>query len=57
MLVVLKIAVVLCIINTGIRLALYVSDSDNKARSNQVLYSIALLLVMIVLMNIEQAIG
>lgn len=55
LLVVAQIGVVLGIINIGIQMTLYVSDSKDKVKSNRVLYSIILLLVAIIFMNIVNA--
>lgn len=55
LLVVAQIGVVIGIINIGIQMTLYVSDSKDKAKSNRVLYSIILLLVAIIFMNIVDA--
>lgn len=55
LLVVAQIGVVIGIINIGIQMALYVSDSKDKAKSNRVLHSIILLLVAIIFMNIVDA--
>lgn len=55
LLVVAQIGVVLGIINIGIQMTLYVADSKDKVKSNRVLYSIILLLVAIIFMNIVNA--
>lgn len=55
LLVVAQIGVVIGIINIGIQMALYVSDSKDKAKSSRVLHSIILLLVAIIFMNIVDA--
>lgn len=55
LLVVAQIGVVIGIINIGIQMALYVSDSKDKTKSNRVLHSIILLLVAIIFMNIVDA--
>lgn len=55
LLIVAQIGVVIGIINIGVQMTLYVSDSKDKAKSNRVLYSIILLLVAIIFMNIVDA--
>lgn len=55
LLIVAQIGVVIGIINIGIQMTLYVSDSKDKVKSNRVLYSIILLLVAIIFMNIVDA--
>lgn len=55
LLVVAQIGVVIGIINIGIQMTLYVSDSKDKGKSNRVLHSIVLLLVAIIFMNIVDA--